>query len=203
MYCNHEYTNQEGRSLEKQVDSLEKNLAAANSRMAELETEKQEIQTNFNLFHASVQYILSPGVLDRKGWIEGLVNVKDVSKKYREEVLSLIEKAEQRAEQAEAQAAAMREVLEYVDSHYHPEVLTESKRVGCKFQNELLRCMRERARRALKSDAGSTLLDENKRMREALNEIANSNLQTIDWAMKRWIDSRVVNIAKAALEVNP
>ena len=41
-----------------------------------------------------------------------MVNVKDVSKKYREEVLSRIEKAEQRAEQAEAQAARYREALD-------------------------------------------------------------------------------------------
>jgi len=93
--------------------TLEQKLSAANARIAELETEKQEIQTNFNLFHASVQYILSPGVLDRKGWIEGLVNVKDVSKKYREEVLSRIEKAEQRAEQAEASCAAMQSVVTF------------------------------------------------------------------------------------------
>ena len=99
------------RRLRQYFDYLIQQLAAANARIAELETEKQEIQTNFNLFHASVQYILSPGVLDRKGWIEGLVNVKDVSKKYREEVLSRIEKAEQRAEQAEAQNKLMREAL--------------------------------------------------------------------------------------------
>jgi TolA-binding protein len=37
MYCNHEYTNQEGRALEKLVTQLEQQLAAANARIAELE----------------------------------------------------------------------------------------------------------------------------------------------------------------------
>ena len=39
MYCNHEYTNQEGRALEKLVAQLEQKLAAANARVAELEKE--------------------------------------------------------------------------------------------------------------------------------------------------------------------
>lgn len=41
MSCNHEYTNQEGRALEKQVIQLEQKLATANARIAELTAERQ------------------------------------------------------------------------------------------------------------------------------------------------------------------
>lgn len=39
MCCNHEYTNQEGRALEKQVIQLEQKLSAAKEELAELKDE--------------------------------------------------------------------------------------------------------------------------------------------------------------------
>lgn len=145
MYCNHEYTNQEGRSLEKQVDSLEKNLAAANSRMAELETSR-------------------------------IVTCVYCGHEYPNGTPS-------------SQNLLLTEHIKVCEKH--PMRLAEK-------QLELTRQQRDAIFEKLEQAEA-----QNKRMQEALNEIANSNLQTIDWAMKRWIDSRVVNIAKAALEVNP
>lgn len=40
MCCNHEYTNQEGRALEKQVIQLEQQLAAAKAELAETYTDE-------------------------------------------------------------------------------------------------------------------------------------------------------------------
>ena len=83
MSCNHEYTNQEGRALEKLVIQIEQQLAAAKAELAELK-EKYEAQNDAIV-------IMENSIAD------------DVAKTV---------KIEQRAEQAEAQCVAYKKALD-------------------------------------------------------------------------------------------
>ena len=150
-------------------------LAAANAELAEL---KSSLQFNFN----SVVDCLK-------------------SKYDAEQELSAHYKA--KAEQAEAQCAAWEQsAKEFANGmdYYRGIVIAVGEMIGEQSyicddgtRSDSVLC-------AKIVELVAAVLAQNKRMREALEEIAESKLQTIDWAMKRWIDCRVQGIAKAALE---